>query len=78
VLPHKLEVLAEHCRAVGRDPSEIEISNEIGRRDVERVDELHGLGVTLFTIGLSGPEYDIASVQKWLDWRDSRNSGVAA
>ena len=29
-------------------------------------------GVTLFTLGLSGPEYDIAQVKRWLKWRDAQ------
>jgi probable F420-dependent oxidoreductase len=78
VLPHKLAVLGEHCDAVGRDIKEIEISNEIGRRDVSRVDELHELGVSLFTMGLSGPDYDLERVRGWLDWRDKKNAARAA
>jgi hypothetical protein len=26
-------------------------------------------GATLFTVGLSGPDYDLAKLRKWLDWR---------
>ena len=29
------------------------------------------LGVRLFTVGLGGPDYDLSSLKKWIDWRDS-------
>ena len=72
-LVHKLSVLAEHGRTVGRDTSEIEISTELRDRTVEDADEFFALGATLFTVGLSGPDYDLAGVRKWLAWRDAKN-----
>ena len=77
-LQRLLGVLAEHGEAVGRDVSEIEISNELNPQRVPRsqaeAEELAEAGVTLFTIGLSGPEYDVAVVRRWLDWRDARSA----
>ncbi len=73
-LPRKLAILAEHGAAVGRDISEIELSNELRNRDESVADALLDAGVTLFTLGLSGPEYDLAPVKKWLSWRDARTS----
>jgi hypothetical protein len=29
--------------------------------------------VRLFTLGISGPDYDDAPVRHWLAWRDRRN-----
>lgn len=72
-LPRKLEILAEHGAAVGRDIAEIELSNELRNRDESDADALLDAGVTLFTLGLSGPEYDLEPVKKWLRWRDARN-----
>lgn len=72
-LEHKLGVLARHGEDVGRDVSEIEISTEIGNRDVAEVEKVRALGASLFTVGLSGPDYDLDTVQKWLDWRDAQN-----
>jgi probable F420-dependent oxidoreductase len=74
-LTHKLAVLAEHGEAVGRDISEIEISNELRGRGESDAAQLHDLGVTLFTLGLSGPEYNLDAVKKWLAWRDAVNAG---
>jgi probable F420-dependent oxidoreductase len=79
-LEHKLSVLAAHCSSVERNISEIEISAEVPnpgtRRSVADADALHALGATLFTIGLSGPDYDFAGVDQWLAWRDAHNAGI--
>jgi hypothetical protein len=74
-------VLAGHSAAIGRDPAEIERSTALtrGRADdaASTADTLIELGVTLFTIGLSGPDYDLSSVPGWLAWRDRRNADRA-
>ena len=74
-LKRKLDILAAHGVEVGRDISQIEISNELRGRDATVADELHALGVTLFTLGISGPDYDVTKVKEWLAWRDSKNGG---
>lgn len=76
-LERKLAILAEHGRAVGRDVSEIEISTEIGRRSLAEVEEQYDLGASLFTIGISGPDYDLSGVADWLAWRDEKNTGLS-
>jgi alkanesulfonate monooxygenase SsuD/methylene tetrahydromethanopterin reductase-like flavin-dependent oxidoreductase (luciferase family) len=73
-LDHKLEVLREHCDAVGRDMGEIELSNELRGADEEQADELYARGVTLYTIGISGPYDDLERVNRWLAWRDAKNA----
>jgi probable F420-dependent oxidoreductase len=72
-MKRKLAILAEHGAAVGRDVSEIEISSELHERTPEQADELVALGATLFTLGLSGPDYDLTSTREWLAWRDAHN-----
>jgi probable F420-dependent oxidoreductase len=72
-LKRKLGILAEHCQTVGRDISEIEISTELrGRNEADAAEQLE-LGVTTFTLGITGPDYDLAPVKKWIAWRDSAN-----
>jgi probable F420-dependent oxidoreductase len=72
-LKRKLGILAEHCDTVGRDVGEIEISTELrGRTEADATEALE-LGTTLFTVGISGPDYDIAAVKKWIAWRDAAN-----
>ncbi|PWC08626.1 LLM class F420-dependent oxidoreductase [Mycetocola zhujimingii] len=73
VLAEKLEILRTHGEAVGRDVSEIEISTEVRGSSEENAEKLFELGTTMFTIGLSGPDYDIAKVKRWLGWRDRMN-----
>jgi len=73
VMRRKLDVLAAHCEAVGRDMSEIEISNEQRVKDVALLDELHELGATLFTVGISGPDWDLSLVKEFVAWRASNS-----
>ena len=74
-LPHKLSVLAQWGEEVGRDVSQIIVSNELPHRhvDLDYADALHDAGVRLFTFGLSGPDYDLRPVREWLAWRDAKN-----
>jgi probable F420-dependent oxidoreductase len=70
-LTRKLGILAEHCATVGRDLDEIEISTELrGRSEADAAEQVE-LGVTMFTVGITGPEYDVAQVKKWIAWRDA-------
>ncbi|WP_308798458.1 LLM class F420-dependent oxidoreductase [Agromyces silvae] len=71
---HKLDVLARWGDRVGRDVSQIVVSNELNRGDVARADALYDAGVRLFTLGISGPDYDLDGVRDWLAWRDAKNA----
>lgn len=72
----KVGILADHCGDVGRDPAEIEHSTDIGRLVESSANALADAGVSLFTIGVGGPNYDVASkLAKWTRWRDARNAG---
>lgn len=73
-LTRKLGILAAHCDAVGRDMRDIEVSNELRNRRPQLADEMVELGVTLFTLGISGPDYDIGRVRDWVVWRDGLNA----
>lgn len=78
--PHKAAVLAEHCTAVGRDPAAIEhsaaVGGETGRSPISDVlaeaDTLTGLGVSLLTVGSSGPDYNLSVAEALCRWRDQR------
>ena len=69
---HKSAVLDRHCADVGRDPARIERSTAGRRRPEDVADGLLDAGVTLFTIGSSGPDYDLDLVRRWVAWRDAR------
>ena len=72
----KAAVLAEHCAAVGRDPSEVVHTRGVmsGVHDV--ADELHAAGVGVITIGIGGDgqRYDLGPVRELLQWRDRVNA----
>lgn len=78
--PHKAEVLAGHCAAVGRDPTDIArsaaVGGEQGQADVDALlgeaEALTALGVDLLTIGCSGPDYDLTGAEALCRWRDRR------
>jgi probable F420-dependent oxidoreductase len=72
-LKHKLRVLRGHCADLGRNPDEIEISTEVGRRDPASIGApLHEAGARLFTIAQGGPDYDLTSLKRWINWRDAQ------
>jgi probable F420-dependent oxidoreductase len=72
-LRRKSEILAAHCADAGRDPAEIERSVGTPAGDPAEVGPpLVAAGVSLFTVGMGGPDYDLAPLQRWLEWRDSR------
>ena len=81
-IAHKHEVLDEWCRRVGRDPDEIErsagVSPTPGRLPEDVSDyaagaqALYDVGTRLFTVGLSGPDYDLGPVRDLVAWRDAR------
>lgn len=72
-LDRKIAILADHCATEGRDIGEIEFSSEQRVKDLGVADELRERGVTLFTFGISGPDYELSGVKEWLAWRDSQN-----
>jgi len=80
-LAHKSAVLDRWCAEVGRDPSQIVRSTGVRSTftasagfDPTAPDALHDLGFRLFTIGLSGPRYDLSALPRWLEWRDAKNA----
>jgi probable F420-dependent oxidoreductase len=84
-IAHKHAVLDRWCEQVGRDPADIERSAGISPRPgrfpedvkdyVAGAEELHAVGTRLFTLGRSGPRYDLAPLRDLVAWRDSRNAG---
>ncbi|MDM7853892.1 LLM class F420-dependent oxidoreductase [Cellulomonas alba] len=72
-LTRKSAILDEHGAAVGRDTASlVERSVAVSRPPSEVGEALVDAGVTLFTVGLSGPDYDLSTVAPWVAWRDSR------
>ncbi|MBW8173293.1 LLM class F420-dependent oxidoreductase [Ornithinimicrobium sp. Arc0846-15] len=74
VLAHKLGVLAGHCRAVGRDMSQIEVSTAGDEPGSDEAEAKFEFGARLFTVSTSGPNYDLSEIKGWLAWRDAKNA----
>lgn len=76
-LERKSAILAQHCADVGRDPAEIERSVAVDRRlgpIEETCPRLLDLGVSLLTVGVGGPDYDLSQLREVIEWRN-RQSG---
>ena len=72
-IAHKHRVLERHCEDIDRDPAEIERSAGVSPRQPEAAEDYYMAGTRLFTMGLSGPDYDLTPVQDWLAWRNEKN-----
>ncbi len=74
--PQKADVLARHCADVGRDPAAIERSAGVSGKGTDALlaeaDALADLGVTLLTVGVNGPDYDLSDAEALCRWRDRR------
>ena len=73
-LRRKSAILDEHGAAVGRDTASLVTrSVEVGDQRPEEVgDALLEAGARLFTVGATGPDYDLEHVARWVRWRDGR------
>jgi probable F420-dependent oxidoreductase len=74
VVARKVAILDEWCATEGRDPAQIERSVGVSGDPAASGQQLHDLGVRLFTVGLGGPRYDLAQLRDWLAWRDDVNA----
>ncbi|MCA9879532.1 MAG: LLM class flavin-dependent oxidoreductase, partial [Thermomicrobiales bacterium] len=72
VLAHKNQVLNDWCAKVGRNPDEIERSAQLFGPQFDKLDEYYAAGITHFIAEAGGPDYDLAPLQKLIDWRDSK------
>ncbi len=68
IFEHKKSVLQKWCEEVGRDFDEIDISIGGSKLTPDLGDELVERGVDELTIGLNGPDYDMAEVEAWMEW----------
>jgi probable F420-dependent oxidoreductase len=73
VIERKSAILDQHCADVGRDPSEIERSAGVNGAPDELGPKLLERGVSLFTVGAGGPDYDLGVLRDWVAWRDEQN-----
>lgn len=72
-LRHKMEVLDNWCKEVGRNPNEIERSSGAAADFKEAdLDAAVETGVTHFIMGMQAP-WDYKAVERLIRWRDSRS-----
>ncbi|ACZ30355.1 Coenzyme F420-dependent N5 N10-methylene tetrahydromethanopterin reductase-like protein [Xylanimonas cellulosilytica DSM 15894] len=72
-LARKSAILDEHGAAVGRDTvAAVERSVEVRGEPRDTADALVAAGATLLIVGVSGPDYDLTDLAKWVAWRDAR------
>jgi probable F420-dependent oxidoreductase len=73
-IARKNRILDEWCAAEGRDPAAIERSTGVSSGPDETGAALLAAGTTFFTVGLSGPRYDLGKVRDWIAFRDDHNA----
>jgi hypothetical protein len=56
-------------------PAQIERSTAVEGSPDELGEALLDAGASFFTVGLNGPDYDLAKLTDWLAFRDDRNKG---
>jgi probable F420-dependent oxidoreductase len=72
-IARKGAILDEWCHTEGRTPADVERSAGVDGDPAGLGDQLLSAGVTLVTVGLTGPVYDLSKVTPWLRWRDEVN-----
>lgn len=72
-LTHKNGVLDEWCAKEGTDPAAIERSAGVNPKKVDGAEAYLEAGITQFTLGIGGPDYDLSPVPEWIAFRDSHN-----
>src|SRR6185295_18088838 len=77
--PRKAEILAGHSADAGRDPAAVErsagVTGDTSDELLKEAEALAGLGVTLLTVGINGPDYDLSRAEELCRWRDRRQTG---
>lgn len=73
-LTRKSAILDQHGAGVGRDTAAlVERSIGVSAPPSAVAGPLAAAGVTLFTVGVRGPDYDLSLVAQWLAWRDAQS-----
>jgi len=77
-MARKSAILDDWCAKIGRNPAEIERSTGLGNgkpiaENIAAAERHVANGVTHFTVGVSGPDYDLTTVRDLVAWRNSVN-----
>jgi probable F420-dependent oxidoreductase len=69
----KSQILDEWCGKAGRPASAVVRSTGVDQAPDKQAQALLDVGVSLFTIGVNGPDYDLGLVKEWVAFRDATN-----
>ncbi|MET0317264.1 MAG: LLM class F420-dependent oxidoreductase [Rhodococcus fascians] len=72
-LKRKSGILADHGDTVGRDVSSI--ARSVAWPGADKAQGFVDAGATLFTVGTSGPDYDLTELKEAIAWRNAANDG---
>ena len=75
-IAHKSTVLDEWCAKAGRDPQAIVRSTGVDGAPEDTAMALIDLGISLFTIGVGGPDYDLGLLGAWIEFAKTHNTSV--
>jgi probable F420-dependent oxidoreductase len=73
-IARKSGVLDDWCATAGRPPEAIVRSTGVDMAPDQQAQPLIDAGVSLFTIGVDGPDYDLGLVKEWIAFRDQHNA----
>lgn len=77
-LEPKIAALTKWCDEIGRDPHDIDWGVGVLPHQLDQLfamaPTIAEMGFTVFTLGINGPDWDLAQCQDWLDWRDEMNA----
>ena len=76
-IARKNRILDEWCTEEGTDPSGIERSVGVNPRRIEGVEAYLAAGITQFTFGVNGPDYDLSPVADWIAFRDTTHPATS-
>ena len=71
-IERKASILDRWCGDIDRAPDAIERSTGVDQPPDKVAEALLAAGVTLFTVGVGGPDYDLGLLREWIAWRDAR------
>jgi probable F420-dependent oxidoreductase len=69
-LARKNRILDEWCAKEGTDPRAIERSAGVKPNRLDGAQAYLDAGVTQFTFGIGGPDYDLTPIADWIAWRN--------
>jgi probable F420-dependent oxidoreductase len=69
-LARKNRILDEWCEKEGTDPAAIERSAGVNPNRLDGAQAYLDAGVTQFTFGIGGPDYDLTPIADWIAWRN--------